>query len=176
MSRRGLRAAATSYDSSYSSSSDSSSTYSSSYASYEEDPCAEGGHRRLAGDGGCDEALGLFDFAFVSSSDYVVYSFMIVITIAAEVVLEHLEEKISEVYHKVLQKLYKELMLLGLISFGLFIARISINDLDADHTHSFEYAHFVMLFVGVLQCVQTTWACYCNREIKKQVWIGCNSV
>eukprot|EP00613_Pedinella_sp_CCMP2098_P057272 CAMPEP_0171869632 /NCGR_PEP_ID=MMETSP0992-20121227/32130_1 /TAXON_ID=483369 /ORGANISM="non described non described, Strain CCMP2098" /LENGTH=1090 /DNA_ID=CAMNT_0012493555 /DNA_START=102 /DNA_END=3375 /DNA_ORIENTATION=- len=51
-----------------------------------------------------------------------------------------------------------------------------INDLDADHTHSFEYAHFVMLFVGVLQCVQTTWACYCNREIKKQVWIGCNSV
>jgi len=48
----------------------------------------------LAGDGGCDEALGLFDFAFVSSSDYVVYSFMIVVlfTIAAEVVLEHLEE------------------------------------------------------------------------------------
>jgi len=48
----------------------------------------------------------------------------------------------------------------------------SINDLDADHTHSFEYAHFVMLFVGVLQCVQTTWACYCNSEIKKQVTIA----
>ena len=72
-------------------------------------------------------------------------------------------------YHKVLQKLYKELMLLGLISFGLFIAQTSIHGIDARLTHSFEYAHFVMLFVGVLQCLQTTWACYCNREIKKQV-------
>lgn len=32
-----------------------------------------------------------------------------------------------------------------------------------------------MFFVGVLLVVQASWSCLCNREIKKQVWIGCNS-
>jgi hypothetical protein len=84
--RRGLLGSSDYASSSTTTSSYSSSSYSSSYE--DPDPCA-GGRRRLAG-GGCD----LFDFAFASSSDYVVYSFVLVVvfTISAEIVLERLEE------------------------------------------------------------------------------------
>ena len=67
-----------------------------------------GGHRRLAGGGDCGGGtLTLFEFAFHSRSDLVVISFAIIIgiTIMAEVFLEHLEEEVSAVYHKVLQKM-----------------------------------------------------------------------
>ena len=166
-----------SYASYGSSSYGSSATYGygSSY-----DPCAGGGHRRLAGGGGGggDDhgALTLFDFAFASRSDYVVYSFIVIIafSVGLELFLENLEHHCSEVYAKVLQKLYKELMLLGLISFALFIIQFSFADLDIELIHSFEFAHFVMFFVGCFLILQTTWSCVCNHEIKKRVWIGCS--
>ena len=156
------------------------SSYAASYASTygENDPC-DGGHRRLGGGGndGCGaHTLTLFDFAFASRSDYVVYSFILIVafSVTVELLLEHIEEHSSDVYIHVLQKLYKELMLLGLISFGLFIIQFSFEDLDIDVLHSFEFAHFVMFFVGVLLILQTSWSCFCNHQIKKRVWIGCS--
>ena len=162
------------------------SSYSSSYSSSsygDADPCAASAHRRLGGgdDDGFDcpdpPPLTLFDFAFHSRSDYVVYSFVVIVafTILAELCLDHLEEVVSSVYHKVLQKMYKELMLLGLISFGLFIASSSLKELDEYLLHSFEFAHLVLFFVGCLLVAQTVWTVFCNREIKKRVWVACNA-
>ena len=65
-------------------------------------------------------------------------------------------------------------MLLGLVSFGLFIVRFSVADLDPTLEHSFEFAHLVMFFVGVLLVAQTAWTCFTNGFSKKQVGGACS--
>jgi hypothetical protein len=112
----------------------------------------------------------IFEIAFSADSALTVYSFIFVIffTMVADAALEHLEQSVSAVYHKVLQRLYKELMLLGIISFSLFLIQSSPQKLDKTKAYSFEYAHLVMLFVGVLMVTTSTWTCLCNQQIKKR--------
>ncbi len=52
----------------------------------------------------------------------------------------------STVVEKVTQKLFKELMLLGVISFGIFIIQASMPGLAPEMIHSFEFAHTVFFF------------------------------
>ena len=78
---------------------------------------------------------------------------VVVITIAFESLLHHFEHWIqhaasditSEVYMQMLQKLYKELMILGFISFVLTMLLQTKTITDITQIVSFEYAHFMVL-------------------------------
>jgi uncharacterized membrane protein len=96
---------------------------------------------------------------------------VVAITIVFEGVLHHLESWIrehasditSEVYMQMLQKLYKELMILGFISFVLTMLLQTDSITDAGQIISFEYAHFVVFFMAlslILQAVAITASAY----------------
>lgn len=123
---------------------------------------------------GCAPAL--FDLIREASSLQVVQCFMglLVFTFIMDVILDYVERNvIGSIVSEVLAKLYKELMLLGFISFGIFISLGSIKEVDKATLASFEYAHFVMFFLGGGIVAQTLWSIACNSRLQRDIWIAC---
>ena len=90
----------------------------------------------------------LFELVHYSSSIKVVSCFfgLLMFTIFMELFLERIDEHTSgTAVHEVLQKLYKELMLLGFISFGIFIVLSTYaEELTDDFVASFEYGLYTV--------------------------------
>ena len=109
------------------------SSYSSSYSAYS---------AYSYGDGHDSCTHTLFELVHYSTSIKVVQCFVVLIlfTIFMEVILEKLEEQVAgTVVQEVLQKLYKELMLLGFVSFGIFIVLSTYGDsFSPEFVSSFE--------------------------------------
>lgn len=176
-------------DSAYSAYSTTYSTYSSTYSSYSEsDPCA-GGHRRLAGGGdGCDDHSLDTVFQLGSTIDPQSMSFVLALIILVTMILDFGIEQLNEfteycgqVYEELARLLYQELMLLGIISFTIFLMKtegffegdkkLAIGGwvLRSDKAvlfHEVEYGHLVLFYLGIGLLVQGSVLGIINREIK----------
>ena len=135
------------YSASYSAYSSSYSAYSSSYSAYsayDSYGYGDGGHHYTVFELG--DELPRND----KLKRYVVISFgaMIGFTIFMEGFLEVLEEHSTKFFNEILSKIYKELAILGLISFILFSLITSGTVEHSDQLTAFEFTHLVVFFLG----------------------------
>ena len=79
-----------------------------------------------------------------------VFGCLVVITLGWEYTTEKLEEALEEhgAYKELLEKVYRELTLLGLISFGLFIKKDTTH-MSPHLLHAFEFAHYLIFFMAM---------------------------
>ena len=129
-----------------------------------------------ANGGGCDPPLGMFDMVDAAVSFKVVNCFLgiAVFQLVCEHILEVLEDVAhGTVYASVLHRTYRELMLLGFVAFIIFfiVTDPSITD---NFVASFEYADFVMFFVGMSFICQSVWTCIANYAVKTFSFMACN--
>jgi hypothetical protein len=109
----------------------------------------------------------------------VAFAFVIAITVGFELLVEGINhynaEWASEIHANVLKevvtKLYRELSILGFISFTLMMC-LQSNVLSGhlEEVHAFEFAHVTMFFIAlvfILQTVSFTWA---TQTIKSQIY------
>ena len=97
---------------------------------------------------------------------------MLVFAVAWESFTEWLEHKLhhNKAHHEILQKVYKELMILGFIAFGLIMGKeVGVVDWNAETLHCFEFCDLlvsicVLVYVGncaissfTLHTVQRDW-------------------
>jgi hypothetical protein len=106
---------------------------------------------------------------------------VLAMTIVFENALHGLEHAINErasdisvtVYQQMIQKLYKELMVLGFISFILSLLLQTETVTDHEQIMSFEYAHFVLFFMALclilhavaIAVTSNIFASRCNRSM-----------
>ena len=70
-----------------------------------------------------------------------------------EMICKWVEEQLHETpYEHMLEKVYKELMVVGLISLVMFL--ISQGDYSVDLLHALEYAHALLMGLGVFYLLQ----------------------
>ena len=101
--------------------------------------------------------------------EYTTWCFMGIIgfTIMFELFDEHLFERLEgSVYLDMMQKVYKELTILGFISFGVFMA---INTNSVEHGKvllAFEFAHIVVFFSAMFFICQSILMMFLSKNLK----------
>jgi hypothetical protein len=81
------------------------------------------------------------------------FSCLVLVTLTWEYLTERLQHVLEEhgAYKELLEKVYRELTLLGLLSFGLFIKTdTSAAHMDPRLLHAFEFAHYLIFFMAMI--------------------------
>ena len=81
------------------------------------------------------------------------FSCIVMFTLTWEYVTERLEATLEEhsAYKELLEKVYKELTMLGLLSFALFIQQdTSAVQTNLSMLHAFEFAHYLIFFMAMI--------------------------
>jgi len=90
---------------------------------------------------------------------------IIIFTIGYEFSTEHLENKLfGTPYLKIVNQVYKELTVMGLISFVVFMIG-QVGDLFADNPDvymAFEYAHILVFFIALMIIISSAYLCMLN--------------
>ena len=119
--------------------------------------------RELGGGGGAGAEGGcahhdIFSLAPLLEARIVYISFvaLVAITIAIEYAIGSLERAVEsyEHYAAMLAKVFKELMILGLISFSIFITEAAM-DVNETYLYAFEFAHLVLFFTALGYVLQS---------------------
>jgi hypothetical protein len=90
------------------------------------------------------------------------FACIVFFTMILEWVISSVEEylvKIKGVYHLVFAKILNEIMILGVISFGVFMAEESFG-LKSNHVeayHALEWCHILIFFLALLYAFQSAW-------------------
>ncbi|GMH78978.1 hypothetical protein TL16_g07995 [Triparma laevis f. inornata] len=104
--------------------------------------------------------------------EYTTWCFMgiIAFTIMFELFDEHLYAKLDgSIYLEMMQKVYKELTILGFISFGVFMA---INTNSVGHGAAlvaFEFAHIVVFFSAMFFILQSIMMMFLSKRLKMKI-------
>jgi hypothetical protein len=95
---------------------------------------------------------------------------IIIFQLMCENALEVIEKHAFQtVYASVLHKTYKELMILGFLTFVIFFIT-SDDSITGTCVASFKYANFCLFFVGMAFIAQSFWSCLANYVIKLFVY------
>ena len=94
----------------------------------------------------------------------------IALTIACEFTLEHLEHRASAFYRQILDKVYKELTILGVISFTLFILEEEHVVEHGSMLLSFHFVHLAVFFLGGIFICQAVVAAIATYGIRN-MWL-----
>ena len=100
------------------------------------------------------------------------WSRQVLFTISWEFLTELLEHKVEHhhAYQELLEKVYKELTSLGMLSFALFIAQdTQAVHLSNDLLISFEFAHYLIFFMALI-FVLTTLVTHRGHQQTKREW------
>ena len=101
---------------------------------------------------------------------------LICFTIMFELLDEHMNEVLEgSIYFEMMQKIYKELTILGFISFGVFMA---INTNSVEHGKAllaFEFAHIVIFFSAMFFILQSIAMMFLSKSLKKRTDTICAS-
>jgi Ca2+-binding EF-hand superfamily protein len=124
----------------------------------------------------CPDDPGMFTMVDAAVSFKVVSCFLgiVVFQLTCEHILEYCEHAAhGTVYAAVLHKTYRELMLLGFVAFIIFFI-VTMDSITDSFIASFEYADFVMFFVGMSFISQSVWSCVANYSVKAFTFKACH--
>mmetsp|Transcript_56266 Transcript_56266/g.138185 ORF Transcript_56266/g.138185 Transcript_56266/m.138185 type:complete len:678 (+) Transcript_56266:1235-3268(+) len=96
---------------------------------------------------------------------------LIGINLAATVLLHWLEKWAAERHmylQTVLRIMYRELMMLGLVSFGFLTVEILWSDLEPDVVVSFEFAHALIFALAILYATTVVFSNYTSVRLSRQ--------
>jgi hypothetical protein len=99
------------------------------------------------------------------------FSCLVLFTLLWEFFTEYLERKVHAhlAYAELLERVFKELTLLGLLSFGLFIIQDSFSvQISHDLLVSFEFAHYLIFFMAIIFVLKATISMRGSLATKKE--------
>ena len=98
---------------------------------------------------------------------------IIVFTVLFELFTLHLDKKMKgSIYKEMVDKVYRELTILGVISFLLFITLQSGAEIDHDTLIAFEFSHIVIFFSALFFIVGSIFMMLLNVSLKKAMDIA----
>ena len=101
-----------------------------------------GGHHSILWSGGMESV-------WLTSA---LFSCLVLFTMSWEWLTEQLEHRVEHhrAYQELLEKVYKELTALGLLSFALFIIQDTTPGISDDMLVAFEFAHYLIFFMALI--------------------------
>ena len=101
-----------------------------------------GGHHSILWSGGMESV-------WLTSA---LFSCLVLFTMSWEWLTEQLEHRVEHhrAYQELLEKVYKELTALGLLSFALFIIQDTTPGISDDMLVAFEFAHYLIFFMAII--------------------------
>jgi hypothetical protein len=97
---------------------------------------------------------------------------IVLFTIAFEVFQHKLDHNLEgSVYQEMVQKIYSELTILGIISFMvfLFLQSEAKNDVDMDIIIAFEFSHIVIFFAALIFVLEAFFMMLVNQRLKQRI-------
>ena len=78
-----------------------------------------------------------------------------------------LDRKLKDTpYKEMVDKIYRELTILGLISFGVFLTLQSGSERNTDYLLAFEFSHIVIFFAALCFVASAVFMMFMNKRIK----------
>jgi len=110
--------------------------------------------------------IGWQEAAYLPVQIGVLFIAIVIFSITVEHIVHYLKHNVSDVYEEVLTAVFSEIMLLGLVSFALFmmVDTEAINDIviagEPFNLHAFEFLHMAIFFVALsyILCIVVVWA------------------
>lgn len=96
------------------------------------------------------------------------------------IIFEHALEEIETLaedagYKELVKKVYKEMMIMGFIGFGVFMA-FNVFPLEHDENFlAFEFVHLTVFFMGIILVLRALLAIYISSRNTKMNWIAHNA-
>jgi hypothetical protein len=97
------------------------------------------------------------------------------------IIFEHALEEIEVLaeeagYQELVKKVYKELMIMGFLGFGVFMA-FNVFPLQHDENFlAFEFAHITVFFIGIILVLRALLAIYISSRSSKLNWTAHNAL
>jgi hypothetical protein len=102
---------------------------------------------------------------------YIFYGTVIIFNWFVHAALEICEEYAADAgYEDLLQKLYKEMMMMGFLSFGLFIAFNAFGVQHDEKYLAFEFAHITTFFIAIFFVVRACGLVQYSKLAKRIFW------